>query len=354
VGAGRAQRLIDKKTVFVLGAGASCPYGYPSGTRLRERICLHKGFMQDFNSYRLAEKLTPEKDTIRLQGTRKFKDAFNKSKIKSIDMFMANNPSLASIGKYIVAFEIFRAEQQSLFGEEAKLSKESLVFAQKGPLALLAQPLFLGDDWYFYLYNRLVEGLVGKDALPDFSDDKLAFITFNYDRSLEQFLYESLSNSFTEVPEAEIIKCLKKLKILHVYGQIMSLKWQDSEQGVDYHPQINEPLLEKAAANIKTIYEQKESLELNDARRLLTQAEQIFFLGFGYALENLEILKLPDRTKRTTSIYGTTFGLEIREKFDIRSRIREWLPVEAIDYVTIGHVNSTENMDCLKLLRNYF
>ena len=30
--------MINKKTVFVLGAGASCPYGYPSGPELVRRV----------------------------------------------------------------------------------------------------------------------------------------------------------------------------------------------------------------------------------------------------------------------------------------------------------------------------
>jgi hypothetical protein len=345
--------LINKKTVFVLGAGASCPYGYPSGSRLLQRVCLPEGFMNSYTSG-VMDKQAVE---TRLLDIKKFKDAFNKARIKSIDLFMAINPKLAPIGKYIIAFEILRAEQQSLFGEEAKFEREIFAYRKSqgdsNPRSWLSQPLFEGDDWYFYLYNRLIAGLADKNALPDFSKGNLAFITFNYDRSLEQFLYESLINSFTEVPESDISKCLQKLKILHVYGQIAPLKWQDPKQGMDYKPTIGESLLERAAANIKTIYEQKVSPELNEARQILEQAEQIYFLGFGYAKENLEILKLPGKTKRETLIYGTTFGLEVREKIDIRSKIIEWMPVEFHDQVTVGHMQSTENMDCLKLLRNY-
>jgi len=63
-----------------------------------------------------------------IQEIKKFKDAFNKSRIKSIDMFIAINPKLAPIGKYIIAFEIFRAEQKSRFGEEAKLEQKIIAF----------------------------------------------------------------------------------------------------------------------------------------------------------------------------------------------------------------------------------
>lgn len=299
----------NKRKVFVLGAGASCPYGYPSGARLREWICLPGGFKDSYFNYRYQRDIDRAKENrLPIDG---FIKAFSKSSKQSIDLFMATNPKLAPTAKYVIAFVTFKAEERSQFREEAKIAQESYSSSPYRDRAkdFLAKGYFQGEDWYLYLFNRLTASLIKPDVLPDFSDDKIAFITFNYDRSLEHFLYESLSNSFKEVPVAEIIQCLKKLKILHVYGQIVPLKWQDSEQGVDYKPQITEPLLQKSVANIKTIYEQKESPELRDAQQLLTQAEQIFFLGFGYAPENMEVLGLPGIISPQCLVYGTGFNL---------------------------------------------
>jgi len=338
-----------------LGAGASCPYGYPSGTRLRERVCLSQGFWQDYNARGIVDQIMDPTEKIRrLPEIKEFMEVFNKSMIKSIDKFMANNPKLAKIGKHIIAFEVLRAEGKSLFGEEAKLEKDTLAYAQNTPIGLLSKTLFQGDEWYSFLYNRLIEGQNGPNTFPDFSNGNLAFITFNYDRSLEQFLYEALHNSFTEVQEDEIVKSLKQLRILHVYGQVAFLKWQNPKDYIDYKLPISELLLQRVSKNIRTIYEQKESPELNEARQLLAQAERIFFLGFGYAQENMEVLKLPDRTKRATEIYGTAFGLEPKEKLDVREKIKEWLPAEFLDQVNIGYLMGSKNMDCLELLRNYW
>jgi hypothetical protein len=346
--------LKDKKTVFVLGAGASCPYGYPSSTRLRERICLPEGFMQDLNFYRIHEKLPPPEDEIILQGTTKFKEAFSKSHIKSIDKFMANNPQFAEAGKYIAAFEILRAKQRSLFGEEIKFTKESFAFKQLRPAVLLNQALFQGEDWYSYLYNQLIEELVGKNVLPDFSKGNLAFITFNYDRSLEQFLYESLRNSYTEVSEEKIIETLRQLKILHVYGQVAPLKWQDSSNFMDYKSQLNESLLQNAAKNIKTIYEEKQNPELDKAKGLLMQASQIFFLGFGYAKENMDVLGLPQIIPPgNCMVYGTAFGLCKAEIGRVKNRIIQGLTPDSLGLKNVPRV-VIEPTDCLELLRNYF
>jgi hypothetical protein len=347
--------LINKKTVFVLGAGASCPYGYPSGSRLRELICFNQGFLQSYEQYLKNDMFSP---SMREESTKKLSEfikAFDNSRLKSIDVFMANNPKLAPTGKYIVAYEVLRAEHQSLFGEEAKRIQEERAMTSDSRSRrdhIRGTPDFQGGDWYSYLYNRLIEGLVGKDALPDFSNGNLAFITFNYDRSLEHFLYESLSNSFTEVSEAEIIKCLKKLKILHVYGQIAPLKWQSPDDYVDYKPQVDESLLNLAANNIRTIYEEKQNPELIESQNLLKQADKIFFLGFGYAPENMGVLGLPDIISTSREVYGTAFGAEKKESENIHSKIFSGIK----PYVT-GYTNSSwvkiEDMDCLKLLRNY-
>jgi hypothetical protein len=340
--------MIQEKTVFVLGAGASCPYGYPSSARLRELICLNVGFMNHYTDYR--------KSNLTIKAAQDFITAFSKSSIQSIDMFIANNPKLARIGKYIIAFEIFRAERDSLFGEEAKWRQEERSKPSDSKIRrnyVLGTADYLGGDWYFYLFNQLIRELPQKDGLPDFSDHRIAFITFNYDRSLEQFFYEALRYSFTEVSEYRIVENLKQLKILHIFGQIAPLEWQDSEKGVNYKPDINENLLQNSAINIKTIYEQKESPEINTAQQLLAQAKQIFFLGFGYAEENLEILKPQDRKKKDSRIYGTTFGLEPGEIHNINFRIIGWLPVHYSERVEIGNRDNAENMDCLKLLRNH-
>jgi hypothetical protein len=170
---------------------------------------------------------------------------------------------------------------------------------------------------------------------------------------LEQFFHESLSNSFTETSEPDIIKCLKKLKILHVYGQIAPLKWQDSEQGIDYRPQISEALLQKTAANIKTIYEQKKSPELKEAIVLLAQADEIFFLGFGYASENMEVLKLPEVIPPGEGgIYGTAYGLYDAEIKRISNRIFKGLKLDRLGNKYDYRIK-IENKDCLELLRNY-
>ena len=346
--------MIEKKIVFVLGAGASCPYGYPSGSELRRLILYNAGsfsggFLDSYRNFK-SKDLDQSKKHTKLQQIKQFIETFNGA-VKSIDVFIANNSKFAPIGKYIIAFEIFRAEQESRFREEIQPAKEHLEHHDNRQY-VLGKAGFQGGDWYSYLFKRITDGLVGRDALPDFSNGNISFITFNYDRSLEYFFYDSLRCLYYEVAEDKKVQALNHLKILHVYGNIAHLKWQNPCDYVDYKQQINESILQNAANKIRTVYEEKENPEVIEAKNLLQQADQIFFLGFGFARENMEVLGLPGLISEDCLILGTVLGLEPKEINDIRDQIVKGLKHGGITDRNLNRVK-LENVDCLKLLRNY-
>jgi len=319
--------LIDKKTVFVLGAGASCPYGYPSGAILRKEICL------DFKKYiaYLNDNFSDSSERqIKLENIQHFAKVFFKSSTPSIDLFLARNPHLATTGKYIIAFKIFDAEHSSRFNEEARE----------------------GQDWCFYLFNRLTESVTTWDQFHNVSVGNIRFVTFNYDRSLEYYLYESLHNSFTNIPEHDISCLLKSIKIIHVYGQIAPLKWQNPASYIPYAPKFTELLLQNVAANIRTIYEERGNPELQDAQDLIRQAERIFFLGFGYAPENMEVLGLPDLIPPECEVYGTAYSMMDSEVKHIQDILHSGRKPDSFGYKD-RFDNTIEPLDCLMILRKY-
>ena len=116
---------------------------------------------------------------------------------------------------------------------------------------------------------------------------------------------------------------------------------------------MSEVLLQRAANNIRTIHEEKQNPELTEAQNLLKQAEQIFFLGFGYAQENMEVLKLSGIISEASRCYGTAFGLETREIQDIRAKIIQGVQRGSAMYWNRDLIKIEKEMDCLKLLRNY-
>jgi len=325
----RTQRLIDKRTVFVLGAGASCPYGYPSGAELRRYICLD--FPKRYEEY-LSQYSDKGYRDSKLLSIKHFADTFFNSSTPSIDLFLARNLNLVETGKYIISFIILDMEQKSHFNEQA----------------------IKGQDWYSFIFNKLTAGVVDKRKLSAFSRNKVSFITFNYDRSLEHYLYKSLLNSFTNVPPSRIAQEIGSLEVIHVYGKVAPLDWQDGQNGVPYSMQFTERLVSTISDNIKTIYERQEGDEFDDIYVAFQEAEQIFCLGFGFAEENVEILKLPELIASSAYLYGTGFRLEPRELKKVKSMIIDKLPIDPMTGKNAPDVRiSIEDMDCLRLLRNY-
>ena len=325
--------MINEKTVFVLGAGASCPYGYPSGKSLRKEICFD--FLDQYHTF-ISDKehISEPEIELALKEVKKFTDGFFKSSTKSIDKYLSRNPQYRYFGKMAIVLRILHAENKSKFREEA----ENVINRQH-------------QDWYSYLFERMTEDFFNPNQY-NISDNKIAFITFNYDRSLEQILYESLKYSFSTINNTDIEKELNKIKITHIFGQIAKLPWQDNRSGIYYKYSINLLNLDYLVKNIRVIYDERYETTIKEARKLISEASQIFFLGFGYAKENLEILNLPEIIKKDQKVYGTAYELTKKEISDtnnifIQNYIKKYSTriVKPLYFI--------EDCDCLSLLKKY-
>lgn len=316
--------MVKEPTVFILGAGASCPYGFPTGKELRTEIIKH--FVDDCKSWLRHRGEDQKIIDIEAAKAAHFVEAFQESHTRSIDLFIGRNPEFQFQGTLAIAFRIISAEHNSKFGEDIRDQQR---------------------DWYFRLFELLTDKLVKKDDYKSFCENKVSFITFNYDRSLEHFLYGSLCNSFHDISEVEITNQLKTIPFIHIFGQIAPLPWQNGKVSLKYgmpsHVLGNIDTLRK---NLRTIYEKKTIPFLKDARRLISEAKNIYFLGFGYAEENLQLLEISNCLKVSQMIYGTALGAtergikRIKSLFHVRQE---------------GHSNSTiiHDFDCLHLLREY-
>ena len=319
--------MISEETVFILGAGANCPYGFPTGAQLRKEICYD--FKRQYLDYVNQKYTTIKERDLRRKPINHFIDTFRDSSTSPIDLFLAESCNRLKVGKYIVSFKILDAEQKSHFREQAQISHQ---------------------DWYSYIFNRIRGALKNKGDINRFCENTVSFITFNYDRSLEQFFYESLHNSF-EVTE-QSIRIMKELKIIHVYGAIAPLDWQDEKSGIKYGADISEDVLDKTSQNLRIIGEVKDNIELTKAHEWIKEAKKIFFLGFGYARENMAMLNLPGGIPPCCKVYGTAVNLEAEQISDIKNNIIQTLTpkAEAQGYFDKGQV-SIEAIDCLTLLK---
>ena len=270
--------MINKPTVLVLGAGASVPYGFPSAKELQRAIGL------ECPPYHYTSVLTGcgfAKADISF-----FRKQYLHSGRVLIDAFIERNSQYIEIGKAAIASVLNHHELTgSLFADMLREYK---------------------DSWYELLYERLVDDI---SSLENFAENKLSIITFNYDRSLEQYLFTALQNLYNKTIDQEVADVITKIPIVHVYGSLGALPWQDKENGIPYNPDLSPEQLKKAADNINILREEETPPAFADAHKLLQKAQNIYFLGFGFHERNIERLKIDELSKGTKNIRGTCMGL---------------------------------------------
>lgn len=251
--------MIERNTVLVLGAGASKPYGLPLGFELRRNILnMRLADFHDVDFY--SGDLGPDRFFDR------FKSAFQEAGDLSIDAFLGANPDFMEIGKLAIA--------------ACLLPKEHL--GELFPIDLPA------DHWYGYLAERLPsdpENLI---------DQNIAFVTFNYDRSLEAYFLTRWKNRHG-LPEERAWELVRQLRIVHVYGQLGTLGVvpHQREDCVPYGGGRNlGRSIGIAARGLKLIDDERhdESLEFLTARTWIAEAEVLGFLGFAFDKTNVNRL----------------------------------------------------------------
>lgn len=290
--------MITQETVFILGAGASVPYGYPTAQQLREFII--KNFAQKYSSYLQKRRYISVDESI--NEANKFSyliQSFKQSSTKSFDLFLSRNKGkFYEDGKFILAWCILYFESISRFNEDIDKPE---------------------TDWYSLLFNLMTDEMTKSSDLEKFKENKLKIITFNYDRSLEEFLSESLFYSFSgDRNDVTIIS--DWISAFHVYGKIYDLQWENPEKGEKYQTNNILDLAEKAKDNIQIIYDERKT-QVAEIQRIISSAQRIFFLGFSYGKENLEALGLNNLINNTQNIYGTALGLTDQERIKIKDSI---------------------------------
>lgn len=287
------------RTVLILGAGASKPYGYPTGDELQKQILANLGDPKSDPSRQLHQlghsPAKIEEFWRRLQGA----DA------DSIDEFLRNQSAFEELGKQAIA--------QVLMKSEFEHSQDQQKFNRAS------------GSWYQLFKNALV----GTGSLHSISTGLVSVVTFNYDRSFENYLYQTFVNAFSS-EEGEILKVLRSIRIHHIHGVLDWLPWQAYKTNRPYGSTFSPDVIKSSAATIKLAHENPRQID-NVASQLIEDAERILFLGFGYAASNLIKLGIA-RTDivKDKRIIGTRFRIPGAHLDD---RISEFSALENLRHV---------------------
>lgn len=251
--------MIRTKTVFVLGAGASRPFGFPVGASLLTEI--RKG----------EASSTLEMCGVRAKVVSDFVREVQQSPLASIDRFLERRPEFLPIGKVAIADRLMRWELESE----------------------LLNPIHDGINWYKLLFQQM-EANVRK--LGDMTENAVAFVTFNYDRSLEHFLLLALQRTFN-CERAEAAEVVKVVPIVHMYGELGAHS-DLNPNGRSYSNDMQPNQVQLAAEGIRLIEERLQTPErFKAANDLLNQARRVVFIGFGFDRTNTERLEVGQRRR---------------------------------------------------------
>jgi len=304
--------MIMDNTVLVLGAGASMPYGFPSGRELF--FIIKKGL----NIFTQGKRIVWEK--LRTLGIKDneikdFRSALNYADSPSIDAFLEHRSEFSEVGKLSIALILIPYEdERRLFNIGGSADMPS--------------------SWYRYLMDKLD----AKDC-DEFKYNKLSVITFNYDRSWEHYLFTALKHRYG-ITDNECVESLSSMPIIHVYGSLGSLPWQASNYSRSYEKTNDLSEIQKASKQIIVMSEKDDSAPVFfRVFELMEKASKIYFLGFGYHNTNLRRLGMGRLVKKGNR-FGTSIGI----------RDAEWRSISD----TWGITFKGADVDILSLFRDYY
>lgn len=316
--------MIKEKTLLILGAGASFPYGYPTAIGLRKFIITE--FRNRYSTYLHQIKVPQENLNLEISKYDQIIEEFKASSTDSFDLYLTRNrDKYYDIGKFLLSWCILWFEQNSDFNED--MTDSNL-------------------DWYSKLYKEMTNGIYSSSELEKFKENELDIITFNYDRSLEEFLFRSLFFSFTG-GRGQVADLVKGINIFHVYGKICNLQWEDPMHGQKYSTNNVLDLAYDLRNNIQIIYDERKG-EIEKIAEMIKSAEKIFFLGFGYSQENLEALGLQSLLNSNQYIYGSAYKSTEAERTKIKRLLHHLNPALSDNHIKI------QDLDCVGMWREYF
>jgi len=319
--------------VFIIGAGCSVPYGFPTGAMLMQNLkdffygsdvlysqsisppsYLFDLYQELFGKYQEYANLRKEVffrgGNIEFEISNKisktivpFVKSIRHSMMVSTDEFLKNRLSQekseeADFGKRLIAREILDAERES---EVQYDSDDGKVKTKK---------YWLGNiDWIQHLLSRIDQQDNWEEILK-----QTVFLTFNYDRVLEYCIFLYLTSD-KQYADADAHAFIKEMQIFHVNGFIGPL------EKIPFGA-VGNGKYQEIAKRMETVWEKREKHDESEKakyREFLKNAQRVYFMGFSYIPGNLESIGIPRGAEiiRNAKVYATAMGLSPQNRLRI-------------------------------------
>jgi hypothetical protein len=310
-----------ESTVFILGAGASWHYGFPTGEALVKEIGKKGAILARYyqHSFKVGNPERPKflgvpvstvQDQWKLawEQCERLNTALQQANPLVIDYFLGLNPDLQEVGKLLIAWALLERDTRS--------RRQHRNINRNEPAE---------DDWCRFVTHKL--GVGCRDS-ADLLKNKVSFVTFNYDISLEARLLNGIRHIELFAP-ADIEKFLGGSRIIHVYGKLVksqpdAIPWSVEKDNPDsfnefnwsdYHMNFAKLLnaVHDASVDLRVIDPHNKGFDAENiqlARTQIANAKRVFILGYGFDENNNERLNLSEAINQhhdSKQVYFTNF-----------------------------------------------
>ncbi|MBP5768660.1 MAG: hypothetical protein J6W51_06130 [Fibrobacter sp.] len=326
--------------VFVIGAGCSVPYGFPTGAELMQNLKRFNygrkfprdthdtcdiflvDLYQDFFGYSSSDnKIKYQNDYAKVLPYPEHEKMYNQlmdeivlpfsqsvrnSMMVSTDEFLKNRlgqkqNEQVDFGKRLIAYEILKAEHKSLIEPLSDINSSKT-----------SKDKWLGNiDWIQHLLSQIDQQSNWEEILKE-----TVFLTFNYDRVLEYCIFLYLTSD-KQYADAVAHAFIKGMQIHHVNGFIGPL---------DKIPfgAVENGKYQEIAEGMETVWEKRQNRDESEKEKyqgFLKNAQRVYFMGFSYIPGNLESIGIPRDAKiiQNAKVYATAMGLSPQNRLRISS-----------------------------------
>lgn len=286
--AGAAQKatytiVITTPTTLVVGAGASKPYGLPTGPELLDKARRLAPGSLDGVFEPLVDALGV--GTAELNGVL---EEIRRHKAPTLDAVLEQRPDL---DRYITP----------MFAALMHVELEQIEIRGRAPE---------DHDWLRVLAERLRDGSGSDWRQFHHVNRGLRIVTFNIDSLLQTAIANTVRRLFKDCDEEAAADMAGRFDIIHVHGRLPAANVLEPEWVATASEGIH--LSRNGAGDA-------DGGPMAAARSAIREAEVVCFLGFGYHRTNLDRLAVAEavRSKAPNAVFGSAL--------DVPDGLREWI-----------------------------
>lgn len=308
--------MFKKKTVVVVGAGASKEANFPLGWELKNAIAAAAQFRFGENGLTTNHDFWGElcRHPEFAHDTKRIRAACSKishgiSFVSSVDSFLeihGTDPDIQICTKAAIVKLILDGERSS------RLSVD------QGNIYNQLSPSKLKETWYLELAHILFEKVEASSLEEAFHP--VTFISFNYDRCVEWFIFHALKGLYF-LDDGKASELVKPLKVYHPYGDVGACGWLGAGEpfGAETRGRLT-----GICNRIRTFTEKVETSDnYASVREAIARAETIVFLGFSFHPQNMDLLRPQeiDQISKVRQIFGTCDGMSDNDKAAVEDQL---------------------------------